>query len=360
MIRRLALITALATLAVPAAQARAASHMEFALQDDSVFVEQQWMPREQALEHAHKLKAKRIRVNLLWARMLTSNANAKTPPAHGAQYDFSKIDALQHDAAGKGIKLQLTLTGPAPAWATKDHKVGPNQPDATKFAAFVRTVAAHFYGRVDRYSIWNEPNLSPWLSPSTKAPALYATLYKKGYTAIKTVDPKAQVLLGELAPTRDGRTIAPLPFLTAVTATTRLKADGLALHPYQLTSNPLKLTGGPGDAPISQLKRLTNLLDQLAKHHKLVNQKGKGLDLYLTEFGYLSKGDRALSQSQRAAYLRSAYSIARRNPRVRQILQYQLVDGPKNGIWNSAILTNDGRPQGAYAGLAKAALALAR
>ena len=360
MIRRLALATALALLAVPAAQARAATHMEFALQDDAVFVEQQWMPRESALEHAQKLGTKRIRVNLLWARMLTSHANAKTPPTKGAQYDFSKLDALQHDAQAKGIKLQLTLTGPAPAWATKDHKVGPNQPDPVKFAAFVRTVAAHFDGRVDRYSIWNEPNLSAWLAPTAKAPQLYSRLYKAGYTAIKTVDPSAQVLFGELAPNRDGRTIAPLPFITATTATTKLKADGLALHPYQLTSNPTKLAGGPGDAPISQLKRLTNLLDQLAKRHRLANKKGKGLDLYLTEFGYLSKGNRALPQKVRASYLRSAYEIARRNPRVRQILQYQLVDGPKDGIWNSAILTNDGKPQGAYAGLAKAAAALAR
>src|SRR5262249_21782072 len=156
-----------------------------------------------ALDQAEKLQTKRIRVNLLWARMLTSNANAKTPPANGAKYDFSKVDALQQEAEARGIKLQLTLTGPAPAWATKDHKAGPNEPDPQKFAAFVRTVAAHFDGRVDRYSIWNEPNLSAWLAPSAKAPKLYAHLYKAGYTAIKTVDPKAQVLFGELAPNRD-------------------------------------------------------------------------------------------------------------------------------------------------------------
>src|SRR5215467_7017069 len=126
MIRRLALATTLVTLLTPIAQARAASHMEFALQDDAVFVEQYWMSREKELDQAEKLHAKRIRVNLLWARMLTSNANAKTPPKDGPQYDFSKVDALQHEAEARGIKLQLTLTGPAPAWATKDHKVGPN------------------------------------------------------------------------------------------------------------------------------------------------------------------------------------------------------------------------------------------
>src|SRR3954453_6155909 len=361
MIRRLALATALLTPAAPAASAHASSRMEFALQDDAVFVNEYFMPREKALEHAKKLGARRIRVNVLWARTLASGANLKTPPKNGAQYDFSRLDALQAAAAAKGIKLQLTLTGPAPAGATKDHRVGANQPDPVKFAAFVRTVAAHFPGRVDRYSIWNEPNLSAWLAPTNKAPGLYRRLYKTGYSAIKTVDPKAQGLFGELAPSHDGRTIAPLAFLRAATNTkSKLKADGLALHPYQLTSAPTKLAGGLDDAPISQLKRVTKLLDQLAKSHKLRNAKGKGLDLYLTEFGYLSKGTRALSQGTRSKYLKAAYQIARKNPRVRQMLQYQLIDGPKNGIWNSAVMTNNGKPQGAYSGLVKAIAAFAR
>src|SRR4051794_31642548 len=266
MIRRLALPSPLAAALLVPAAAHASNHMEFALQDDSVFVHEQSMSRESALQHAQQLGAKRIRVNILWARALTSGAGRRTMPAAGPQYDFAKLDALQQAAARHNIKLQLTLTGPAPAWATKDHRVGANQPNPRLYAGFVRTVAAHFAGRVDRYSIWNEPNLSAWLAPSRKAPGLYRTLYRAGYTQIKTVDPKAQVLFGELAPTRDGRTIAPLAFLRAATQTkTKLKADGLALHPYQLTSAPTMLAGGPDDAPISQLKRVTKLLDQLAK-----------------------------------------------------------------------------------------------
>src|SRR4051812_13078863 len=107
MIRRpLALATLLLTFAVPAtAQAH---KIEFALQDDAVFVEQNWMTRDKALEHAQQLGTKRIRVNLLWARILTSGADAKTPPAAGAQYDFTKIDELQRAAQARGIKLQLT------------------------------------------------------------------------------------------------------------------------------------------------------------------------------------------------------------------------------------------------------------
>ncbi|MBE2316172.1 cellulase family glycosylhydrolase [Solirubrobacter sp. CPCC 204708] len=359
MIRKFALPTVLLATAVLPATASAAPRMEFAIQDDAVFVDQRWMARDRALEHARALGTKRIRVNILWARTLVSGAEQRTPPAEGAQYDFSKVDALQAAAAAHGIKLQLTVTGPAPAWATKDGKVGANQPDPVKFAAFVRTVAAHFKGRVDRYSVWNEPNLSAWLAPSRTAPQQYRALYKAAYTAIKTVDPRSKVLFGELAPNRDGRTIAPLKFIRAAAPrNARLKADGLAHHPYQFTVAPTRKTGGPEDAPISQLPRLIRTLDQLAKIKGLSTPKGKGLDLYLTEFGYLSAGNRAISQSARATWLRSAYTVVRSNRRVKQMLQYQLVDGTPDQLWHTAIIDNHGRPMGAYAGLAKAAASL--
>jgi hypothetical protein len=361
MIRTLALPTVLLAAALFPAAASAAPRMEFALQDDAVFVEQRWMTREKALEHARALGTKRLRVNILWARTLVSGADQRTSPAEGPRYDFSKVDALHSQAAAHGIKLQLTVTGPAPAWATKDGKVGGHQPDPAKFGAFVRTVAAHFKGRVDRYSVWNEPNLSAWLSPSRTAPAQYRGLYKAAYAAIKTVDPNSKVLFGELAPNRDGRTIAPLKFLRdAAPARAKLKADGLAHHAYQFTAAPTKATGGREDAPISRLPRLTKALDQLARNKGLSTPKGKGLDVYITEFGYLTAGKRAVAARNHTPWLRSAYDLVRKNKRVKQMLQYQLVDGTPDQLWHTAIIHNDGRPMAAYAGLAKASAAISR
>jgi hypothetical protein len=358
---RFALPTLLLAAALLPATAHAAPRMEFALQDDAVFVDQRWMAREQALEHARALGTKRIRVNLLWARTLVGGAELRTPPAGGAQYDFSKVDALQAAAAAQGIKLQLTVTGPAPAWATRDGKIGANGPDPVKFGAFVRTVAAHFKGRVDRYSVWNEPNLSAWLAPSGPAPKQYRALYRSAHGAIKTVDPAAKVLFGELAPNRDGRTIAPLKFLRqAAPKGAKLKADGLAHHAYQFTVAPTKPAGGPEDAPISRLPRLTAALDQLARTKALSTPKGKGLDVYITEFGYLTAGRRAVAPDVRAAWTRSAFALVHKNRRVRQMLQYQLVDGTPDQIWHTAIIHNDGRPMSTYAGLVGASAAIAR
>ena len=62
------------------ASAHAAAGMELALQDDAVFVDQRWMERDRALDHAVELGATRIRVNVLWARMLVADADARTTP----------------------------------------------------------------------------------------------------------------------------------------------------------------------------------------------------------------------------------------------------------------------------------------
>src|SRR5215211_401337 len=119
------------TFALPA-RAHAAAGMEFALQDDAVFVDQRWMERDVALDHAVELGATRIRVNLLWARLLVAGADTRHTP-ETVTYDFSRIDALQAAAAARGIKLQLTIAGPAPAWATGDHRTGNYRPDAAKY-----------------------------------------------------------------------------------------------------------------------------------------------------------------------------------------------------------------------------------
>jgi hypothetical protein len=362
----LSLLTlALALSALPA-RAHAAAGMELALQDDAVFVDQRWMERDTALDHAVELGATRIRVNLMWARLLVSDAAARRTP-QTVTYDFSKIDALQAAAAARGVKLQLTIAGPAPAWATGDHRVGNYRPDAAKFGAFVRTAVTHFKGRVDRYALWNEPNWSTWLSPSKNAASLYRGLYSAGYKAAKTADPKAKILIGELAPVGGGRAIAPLKFLRDVTCSKAnyakarscapLKADGFALHPYQFTTAPNLLAGRPDDLPISRLPRLTSALDKLAKRHALRTPSNAKMGLYLTEFGYLTEGYRAHKPKVRAAWLASAFALARRNPRVKQLLQYQLVDPPEDEIWHSAILHRDGTPQAAYAGLARASAA---
>ena len=133
----------------------------------------------------------------------------------------------------------------------------------------MRTVAAHFKGRVDRYAIWNEPNWNTWLAPGKSAASLYRALYAAGYKATKAADPQGQGPVRRARPVGGGRAIAPLKFLRDVTCSNAnykaakrcapLKADGFAHHPYQFTSAPRHGSPArPDDVPIGALSRLTD------------------------------------------------------------------------------------------------------
>jgi len=339
--------------------------LELALQDDAVFLHRRHYDRERAFRQATELGVSRLKVNALWASTLGEQAGTAAAPA-SPRYRWTPYDRLIEAARRHGISVELALTGPAPAWATGDGRVGPTRPSAARFGEFARAAAEHFRGRIDRYSIWNEPNYETWLAPQARAPAIYRGLYEAGYRAIKHADPTAKVLFGETAPyAQRGRAIAPLKFLRAVTCRTAsyaparpcapLEADGYAHHPYEFSGPPERPYPGADNVTIGSLDRVTAALDRLAAAGALRTPAGKPLDLYLTEFGYFAIGKRALPDARRAEYLTRAFEIAARNPRTRQMLQYLLVSPPPGtpgGLFDTAVLTTDGRPRPSFDALA--------
>ncbi len=339
---------AVATSLGGAASAHAARGMEIGLQDDAVFLYQSYYNRDLALQQARQLGVTRIRVNVLWNRIASAQNRQRHAPAQ-VNYSWWRYDSIVDAAAAYGIKVQMTITGPAPAWANGRHRPGLHngayKPNARLFGRFVHDVALHFKGRVDRYSIWNEPNWPGWLAPYRSAPAQYARLYRAGYSAVKRVDPNAKVLFGELAPQeRRGKSLAPLTFLRLVTRHGHFKADGLAHHPYAFNMSPSSRRGGRNDVTMGTLGRLGRLLHSLARSHKLRTPRGGALPIYLTEYGYFARGPRSLGERRRSAYLRQGFQMALRNPMVREMTQYTLIAPPHHEVWDTSILTHSGAP----------------
>ena len=344
-----ALVAAAAVLTgclVDAGDSRAARGMELALQDDAVFVEQKYknLQSDEAFGLARGLGVTRQRVNLLWAyTMPESQFNARNKPAV-VNYDFTRFDQLIDQAAQNGVRIHLSITGPAPRWANARRATVRRawyKPSATEFGKFAGVVADHFRGRVDRYSIWNEPNWKTWLGPLKSGPALYRQLYVQGYDAIKAADPAAKVLIGETAPfSKTGWSTSPLAFLRGVTCVntkykrTRscpaLKADGYAHHPYDFAHAPNYRYPGDDNVTIGTLSRLTRALDKLSRAGVLRKNGGGRMPLYLTEYGYFASGHRALPKKLRSRYLQQAYSLALKNSRVKSQLQYLLVSPPRS------------------------------
>ena len=367
---RIGSITALCALALAAcatqpADVKAARGMEIALQDDPVFVGRSYFNRENGFAHARALGVTRMRVNANWAFALSkAQQQAKSKPA-GLTYNFGTLDSVVDAAARHGIRVHLSSTGPAPAWATGNRRLGNYRPNQAEFAVFTSALAAHMRGRVDRYSIWNEPNWRTWLGPLGSAPAQYRGLYARGYDAIKQADPSAKVLIGETAPyAQRGRSTAPVAFLRAVACVnkryrrvrkcTKLKADGYAHHPYYFSKSPSFRYPGKDNATMGTLRNLTRALDRLSRSGQIRRNGGGKLGLYLTEFGYFSSGHRALSRSTRGRYLADGFRLALRNGRVKSQLQYLLVQPPRRFPWSFfdlGLISTGGKKQPQYTAL---------
>jgi Cellulase (glycosyl hydrolase family 5) len=340
--------------------ARAARGMELAIQDDSLFVQGNKRFRgNKAFDYVQQLGVTRIRVNLLWAYTMPSRQyNARRKPAT-INYNFSQIDQLIDRAAANGIRIHLSLTGPAPRWANAKRATTKRawfKPNPAQFGEFARVAANHFKGRVDRYSIWNEPNWKTWLGPLKSAPGIYRSMYSRAYAAIKKADRRAQVLIGETSPyARPGMSTAPLAFLRKVACVNSsyrrvkkcapLKADGYAHHPYDFRHAPNFQYPGSDNVTIGTLSRLTRALDRLRRSGALRFTGGGRMPLYLTEYGYFATGKRALPAKTRSRYLKQAYSIALRNGRVKSQMHYLLTTLPRGSgsTFNTGLVTRTGK-----------------
>ena len=350
--------TALLLPLASAAPSSAAPDMEIAVQDDAVLVGRLYYDRDRALDQIRDMGATRVRVNLSWTEVLGQAQSKRRHQPHRLVYHWHPYDALVGAACGRGINVHMTITGPAPRWATANHRVGVYRPDAGKYGAFARSVARHFHGGVDRYSIWNEPNYKGWLQPLGAAPRVYRGLFRAGWRGIKSADSGVQVLIGETSPyASKGRAIAPLRFLRGVTCSDRhwrrhcmgLRADGYAHHPYEFRNRPEASYPGRDNVTIGTLRRLNVALDRLARSGALRTPYGQPLGVWLTEFGYFASGKHRLPVGRRAAYVKRAFQIARNNPRVHGMLQYLLVSPPARWAnFNTAIALPDGTPTAPY------------
>jgi len=332
------IIISLFALLVPAAMAQAKP--EIAIQDEDVFVDGKTLGPTQGYERLAELGVHRMRI-------LVSSDSVETG---GGGFDFRRYDRAVNQAMQNGVRVQFTLVGKHP------------RPDVADFGRFAAATAEHFRGRVDRYGIWNEPNYIAWLKPLNRAPALYRKLYLAGYKAIKANDGAAKVLIGETVPYAQGRrAMAPIKFLRKMACVNnqyrrvkrcpKLKADGYAHHPYDFEHTPKRSIRGKDDATIGSLRNLTRALDKLAHSGQLKGTK----KLYLTEYGYLATGRRGLSERKRASYLKQGLRVARRNRRVKEVVQYLLVQ-PNNGSpFTTGIISANGVATPSFAVLRAAA-----
>jgi hypothetical protein len=365
----LAVIAALLVFATPA---RAAGP-QIGIADDRVLLNG-GPDADAAIKEWQSLGIQTVRIYALWSRI--------APNSPSGDYDWGQLDVAVDRVVAAGMKPILTITGPGPLWVSRRSERGEPRydPDPKLFGHYAAAVAGRYADRVDRYIVWNEPNLGGWLRPQGQcrgrkctpvAPHLYRALVRAAYPAIHEADRTAQVLVGAMSSrgsnlTSENSNERPMAFLRALgcvdtryrkVSSGRCKryrafpADGFAFHPHGVLASPEAKFPHADDISIAELSTLTKLLDKLRSLKRV--KSSKKLNLYLDEFGYQTNPPdvfTGVSLRTQDVWLQRAAYQAWRNPRVKLFAQYLWRDEPRSlndefGGWQSGLRFADGDPK---------------
>ncbi|HLM26252.1 MAG TPA: hypothetical protein VK304_04735 [Thermoleophilaceae bacterium] len=308
-----------------------------------------------------RLGIDRVRVSAFWNGATSQNAGSATPPAgfntanpNDPHYSWGALDRVVDSARGHGLTVMLSITTPAPRWAS----LGGERlsPRSSEFAAYAEAVARRYASRVDHYGVANEPNQPGWLRPQTDSrglvsPHLYRSLLQAAYPRIKAADPSSVVLAGNLAASGNDRPspskgIRPLAFLRAMACVDRglrpittgrcanfrpVPADAFGHHPYKFFGSPRVRSRKGDDAAIGDGRRLLRTLDRLQARGRIVKPTGGRFSVFYTEFGYQTDPPdpfAGISLRSHNRFLQEAAYLVWRTPRLRAFNQFRLTDGP--------------------------------
>jgi hypothetical protein len=317
-----------------------------------------------------------VRIFALWRRYAPDTRKMPAgfdgaDPSSG--YDWFALDEAVNRVHAAGMKIMLTVSGPAPRWATSkpSQRNGTYIPKPAAFADFAKAVATRYGSVVDRYTLWNEPNSGAFMLPQKKKGTVvsaqsYRNLVRAAYPVVKKADPGAQVLIGALAPkgrARNGGTTAPLEFLRAFAcvdsrfhkirtgACKHYKApqgDGFAVHPYGSKTAPDVAPKGADDVNIVTLSRIEKSLDRVRRMGRVKGPRHMGI--YVDEYGYQTNPpDRTsgVKPAKQDAWMQRGAYLAWRDHRIKVLTQYLWYDEPKvNGSysnWQSGVRYANGK-----------------
>lgn len=293
---------------------------------------------------------KEMRVAMIWGAV---------QPTRGATPQWGEFDATVERAAKSGIELLPFIIG-TPTWAVPNVNV-PGAPGAKAparlpvagaagraWSTFLKAAVAR-YGAdgtfwsenptvpvkpIKAWQIWNEPNFKYFVAHPN--PAEYGRLVKLSSTAIKSVDPRAQVVLGGLfakpagARYLRGKKVvhATSPnyfgsyFLERMYKTNRgikSRFQGVALHPY-----------------VARYRQLPAEIEELRGVMSRSGDAAKGL--WVTELGWSSEPPQgpsnvfAVGAAGQARELKGAFGLLKADAakfRLRHVYWFSVDDAPE-------------------------------
>lgn len=283
-----AFAVAIAGMAVSASAAQALPHNFWG-------VDPQAAPTAEQLQRLKRGGVSNVRISIAWNAVQSER---------GGALNWAGVDAQIGADANAGLDT-LPVLGGAPAWVVPSVRVpgdggtkAPSHLPASGAAGagwsnFLSQAVARYGPNgtfwaenpaipprpIRNWQVWNEENFKYFVTLPN--PAEYGKLVKISYTAIKSVDPSAQIILGGMfarpkggkSKTRPKRNYFAADFLEQMYEKTpgiKTKFNGIALHPYSYYFQELT-------ARVEELRAV------MAENH----DAGKGL--WITELGWSSQ-----------------------------------------------------------------------
>jgi hypothetical protein len=222
-----------------------------------------------------------------------------------------------------GTKINVNVAG-TPAWAAGGSADTRQPPTNTQdYADFVHYVAARFAGKVASWEIWNEEDSTGWWLGDLPT---YVQMLKQAYPAIKSGDPRAQVVFGGLV----GNDYQFLDQAYGAGAGGSFDAVGLHTDTGCGTNSPYFYQRDPGTNRINRF----SFLGYREVHNTMTSHGEGGKPIYMTELGWAATSAGCptaskvggVSQAEQAAFLNQAYHCLTGDPYVAVGIWFQLID----------------------------------
>lgn len=296
---------------------------------------------ESRLDVLTRLGVDVVRFTVRWDRV--SRRKPESPRDHGDRaYDWSEADAVLRGLRRHAIEPVVTLYG-TPRWANGGRSANWAPTSDRSFANFAHA-AARRYSWVRQWTIWNEPNRSTFLRPTT-AKTYVESLLNPAYSQLHAAIDGVRVGGGVTAPRAGSAGVAPVAWIRAM-ASANAKLDAYAHHPYP--GRPQIET--PWSPKCVNCQTIT--MADLERLEKEVRRAFGAKPIWLTEYGYQTNPPDiflGVSPELQATYVASAAMRAYRAPAVDMLIFFMVRDDTQPAGWQSGLFTADGRVKAAHA-----------
>jgi LemA protein len=340
------LLTALALVALGALPGSASAGLEIGIQDDAFLSSAE----PNAWPLTRELRPDVIRYNVDWSSVARTRPAQPRLPGDPA-YDWAAADGVVQNAARQGARVLLTIVQ-APTWANGGLPPRVAPVDAQDFGEFCRAVATRYSGsfvpeggaaalpRVDRYTVWNEPNRGQYLQPQGahgfEAPKIMARLVRTCEGAIHDQQADAQVALGPLASRGGQGGIAPIAFLARYRAAGGPRPEVVALNPYNGGLLPVYRGDEPEEDGAITLRNLDRLERALEAAY------GDTIPIWLTEFAWRTArqpGIGLITPQRQAELAEQSVALIREHyPYVGMLVWFLVRDVSPTSYWRSGLV----------------------